>query len=265
MKKFMTKAEKLNEVFRFMDCFKTIGVFHLPSFKSNVYECFNDSEKELYDLLWREDLKIRRERLDRSFSKGNDIKYDELIENAFNLLEKSFKEYISDKDGNISLTNCVEYTLSDKLEEIYSLKNTFSQSPEYSGEFFNTGVDIEISNVGTVQKVEPRLSDSGYISNHVGYLEFVLIENCNIEEGLYVFPELNNIRFDIYRRYNMGESFSSLILSISLDTEEEQKLLEMMKVYIDNYELQMKEYNSCYDNEDIRYSVYDVYSMSELL
>lgn len=260
MKNFKTKADKFNEVFRLMNCFKTMRVFYLPSFKSNVYECLSESEQELYNLLWKENLQINRERLNTSFTKGNDIKYDNLIEKAFNLLEKSFEEYISDSNGQISFTNRVEHTLESELEKIYSLKDNFSKLPEYSEEFFNIGTDMEVPEIGVVQKIEPKLNDSGYISNYIGDFEFYLTDKLDLEEGLYIFPKLDNVRFDIKKSYDTNQS---LILSISLDSEEENKLLEIMKPYINDYESQIKEYN--YSNENIRYSIYDVYSMNELL
>lgn len=260
MENYKTKAKKFTEVFRLMDGFKTRGIYYLSSTGDSVYDCFTNKEKELYDLLWNENFEINRERLNYSFSKGNDEKYNKLIEEAFNLLEKSFKEYIADSKGNISLCNRVEYLLEEKLKEIQQLKEEFNQLPEYSNEFSNIGIDIEIPGVGIVQKIKPTLNENGYISNSTGCLDFDLKSSIALEEGLYIFPKLNNLRFDIIKSCSYNDF---LTLSINLDTEDEKAFLGLMENYIDDYESQMKEY--CISNEDIRYSVYDVYSVKELL
>ena len=260
MKNYKTKAEKFNEVFRLMDDFKTRGVYYLPSRNQNVYDCLTESEKEFYNLLWNENFEICRGRLNYSFSKGNNEKYDKLIEEAFNLLEKSFKEYISDEDENITLCNRVEYSLKEKLEKIQSLKESFNKTPEYSKEFYNIGVDIEISGVGAVKKIEPKLNKDGYITNRTGCLEFILKDNVNLEEGLYVFPEFDNLRFDLVKQ---GYINKYLTLCINADTKLQKDFIRLMKEYIDDFESQLMEYNiPC---EDIRYSKYDVYSTNELL
>ena len=260
MKKYKTKAEKFNEVFRLMDSFETMGIYYLPSSKQNVYDCLTEDEKEMYSLFWNENFDINRERLSHSFSKGNDKKYDKLIEEAFNLLEKAFKEYISDDKGNISLCNRVEYSLKEKIEKIILLKESFNKIPEYSDEFYNIGIDMEIPEVGIVKKIEPKLSEDGYITNRTGCFEFVLRDDFSLEEGLYIFPEFDNLRFDlIEKNYTCKE----LTLCINIDTELEKEFVELMKQYIDDFEAQLNEYNIIH--EDIRYSKYDVYSTNELL
>lgn len=260
MKNYKTKAEKFNEVFRLMDGFKTMGTYYLPSNKQNVYDCLTEDEKELYNLFWNENFHINRERLNYSFSKGNDKKYDKLIEEAFNLLEKAFKEYISDNEGNISLCNRAEYSLKEKLEKINLLKESFNKTPEYSDEFYNIGVDIEIPGVGIVKKTEPKLSEDGYITNRTGCFEFVLRDNFSLEEGLYIFPEFDNLRFDLSEK---GYIDKELTLCINIDTELQKEFVGLMKQYIDDFETQLMEYNI--PHEDIRYSKYDVYSKKELL
>lgn len=258
-KNYKTKAQKFTEVFRLMDNFKKIGVYYLPSIKENVYSCLTDKEKELYNILWNENFTVNREQLNYSFSKGNDKKYDKLIERAFGLLEKSFKEYISDKEENITLCNRVEYSLEDKLKKIQSLKEDLSSTPEYSEEFYNIGVDIKIPGVGLVKKIEPKLNEDGYITNRTGCLEFTLKEECNLEEGLYVFPKFDNIRFDLVAQGHLNKS---LTLCVNIDTKSEE-FIELMRKYIDDFESQLDDYNNSLDNG--RYSIYDVYSMGELL
>lgn len=260
MKNYKTKAEKFNEVFRLMDDFKTRGVYYLPSRNQNVYDCLTESEKEFYNLLWNENFEICRGRLNYSFSKGNNEKYDNLIEEAFNLLEKAFKEYISDNEGNISLCNRVEYSLKEKLEKINSLKENFNKTPEYSKEFYNIGVDINIPGVGVVNKIEPKLNKDGHITNRTGCFEFVLKDDFNLEEGLYVFPEFDNLRFDLIEQ---GYTSKYLTFCINADTKLQKDFMELMKQYIDDFESQLMEYNI--PHEDIRYSKYDVYSKKELL
>lgn len=260
MKKYKNKATKFSEAFKLIEDFEVNGVYLLPSYKSKVLDVCSKEEQELYHQLWNENFDVNREYLTRNILEGNDSKFRDLTLKTLNFAQKAFKNYISDKNGIISLSNHIEIKLDDKLDEIKKMKEELDSFPEYSSAFDNTNKYFNIFGFEKVRKIEPVVNDRGFISNAISGIEFNIEDDLKLEEGLYEIPELNNFRFDI----NSSSFGDYVILELSIeDRKMLDKFIKTAKSYINDFDEQLNELNN--SNKSIRYSIYDVYSQNELL
>lgn len=256
MKNYKTKAEKFTDVFRLISSFNGSGVYLLEK-GGKVFDYLKKSEINLWNNLWIENHDIARKNIVDNFVKGNDIKFDVLTKEAFNLAKRVFKDIIADSDNVINYCNHVRVNLDEKLDSILKMEKEFDTFPEYSKIFYNIGKEFNILGFDNVLKIKPDINSEGYIENRVSSIELDLVDDLNIEEGLYIIPELDNFRFDINKSYPSSDCF---VLEFDAKSPHADKFIKLIKKYIDDFDNQI---NST--EEDDRYSVYDVYSINELL
>lgn len=259
---YMTKAGKFMEVFKKMEPFQIQGNYYTCS-KGCVLDCYTDSESELWDNLWSENYRSIRDNLDKNFTKGNDDRFEDLISKAFDLMVKSFKEYVS-KDGKIQSSYSEARDLDEVLSDIETMKINLESFPEYSPEFYGVGSKIDIFGLKGVEKLQPKASNYILIEpSRIGDFELILQSSAGISPGLYVVSELDNFRFDV-RDFGYGND--SLKIVFDYNSKHRDNFIERIRPHVEDIDSQIYEYlNPECVEDDERYTIYDVYSMSELL
>lgn len=260
-KNYKTKASKFRDAFGLIENFKVIGIYYSCN-RENVFECLTDSEKELWNSLWEENFEVNRKNLCRNMVDGNDPKFNDLTSKALDLAEEAYIEYVCE-EGEIRYSNRTVVKIGEMLELINKMREELKSLPEYSPEFYNLDLEMNFLGLNSVKKIKPVLSNGGFIKNKAGDFELILEYINNLEPGLYILPELNNFRFDL--RYS-GCFNDSLSVFFDYNSKYKDIFINSIKDYVYDFESQLNEYlNPSYYEDDGRYSIYDVYSVAELL